>query len=116
MTPLRWNWSSWLTETRRPTRWLSIVPWPLRSPWAGRAGEGRSGSKGGEGQRGTKHPRAFGELQISDMTGGINAPAHSRHDIGYTGRFREDGRVIEGLRQIVRGVSSQHNERFAGRP
>src|SRR5215470_9768490 len=30
MTPLRWNWSSWLTETRRPTRWLSIVPWPLR--------------------------------------------------------------------------------------
>src|SRR5215475_10128350 len=29
-------------------------------------------------------------------------------------RFREDGRMIVGGRQIVRGVSSQHNERLAG--
>jgi hypothetical protein len=36
-----------------PTQWLSIVPGPL-APWAGRDGEGRSDSKGGEGQRGAR--------------------------------------------------------------
>jgi hypothetical protein len=34
-----------------PTRWLSIVPCPPSPPWAGRDGEGRSGSKVAKGQR-----------------------------------------------------------------
>src|SRR5262252_3602987 len=44
----------------------------------------------------------------------ISACAHSCYDIGYTGRFREDGRIIEGRCQIVRGISGQHNKRLAG--
>jgi hypothetical protein len=48
------------------------------------------------------------------MVAAINAPAHNFYDIGQTGRFREDGRIIEGRRQIVRGVARQHNERLAG--
>jgi hypothetical protein len=44
----------------------------------------------------------------------LSARAHSRYDIAHTGRFREDGRIIEGRRQIVRGVSRQHNERLVG--
>jgi hypothetical protein len=46
----------------RPTHWLSIVPRPPSPPWEGRDGEGRSGSKGGEGPaRGrNQRPRANG--------------------------------------------------------
>jgi hypothetical protein len=49
MTPLRWNWSSWLTETRRPTRWLSIVSLAPSPPWAGREAKEDRAAKGGEG-------------------------------------------------------------------
>jgi hypothetical protein len=37
---------SWLTETWRPTRWLSIGPWPLCPLGQVGDGEGRSGSQG----------------------------------------------------------------------
>jgi hypothetical protein len=43
----------------------------------------------------------------------LGARAHSCYDIGQTGRFREDDRIIERWRPIVRGAASQHNERLA---
>jgi hypothetical protein len=61
----------------------------------------------------------YNERSFSDVTGSlwhsINARAYSCYDIVHAGRFREDGRIIEGRRQIVGEVPSQHNKRLAGR-
>jgi hypothetical protein len=61
----------------------------------------------------------YNQQPFSHVTGSlwhsISARAHSCKNIVHTGRFREDGRIFEGRRQIVLEVSSQYNERLARR-
>jgi hypothetical protein len=44
----------------------------------------------------------------------ICARVHGCYDIGHTGRLREDSRIMEGRRRIIRPVSNQQDELLAG--